>query len=160
MLAGISILVASPPAQAIQPKDASYFCVTEMAGGLVFDETLKRWRGASLRTDDKFILKLKFLGMKMGKDFVGKDEMVLSFNVSVTPSGSNSPSECRSRADWGDVIEVRANNYLLCNAVLSDYTINFANNRFLSNYMSGYVDGANDNKNTPAVTGGTCTKIN
>ena len=43
-----------------------------------------------------------------------------------------------------------------CLGVRHDYRFNLENNRFL---LFGYFDGADNNENTPAVTGGTCTKI-
>ncbi|MET4242744.1 hypothetical protein [Bradyrhizobium sp. RT10b] len=146
-------------AQAVEAKNATYYCAVEMAGGLFYDENLKRWRSGTLRTDDRFVLKLKYLTTRMGKDLVNRDEVVLTFNVAIVEGGSNTDAECRAR-DWSEVVEVRPNNYIFCNAVLSDYVINLSNNRFLRNYMSGYVDGVENNKNTPAVSGGTCTRIN
>lgn len=155
------LLLAFPTknAQALEAKNATYYCVVEMAGGLYYDESSKRWRSGTFHTDDKFVLKLKYLRTQMGKDFVNRDEAIQTFNVAIVEGGSNTDAECRSR-DWSEVVEVRPNNYIVCNAVLSDYIINLSNNRFLRNYMSGYVDGADNNKNTPAISGGTCTKIN
>jgi hypothetical protein len=39
------------------------------------------------------------------------------------------------------------------------YQFNLMNNRFTSYYLQGYVDGVDNNNNAPAVSGGTCTKI-
>ncbi|WP_426609501.1 hypothetical protein [Bradyrhizobium sp. McL0616] len=146
-------------AQAVEAKNATYYCVVEMAGGLFYDENSKRWRSGTFRTDEKFVLKLKYLRTQVGKDLMNRDEAVQTFNVAIVEGGSNTDAECRAR-DWSEVVEVRPNNYIVCNAVLSDYIINLSNNRFLRNYMCGYVDGVESNKNTPAVSGGTCTKIN
>jgi hypothetical protein len=32
--------------------------------------------------------------------------------------------------------------------------------RFLSSYMIGYLDGMDDNSNTPSIDAGICVKIN
>ena len=38
--------------------------------------------------------------------------------------------------------------------------VSLENGRFLQTYSSGYVDGANNNDNTPHVEIGTCSKLN
>jgi hypothetical protein len=45
-------------------------------------------------------------------------------------------------------------------ASMSEYTINLVTNRFFAAYLQGYIDGKENNDNTPAVLAGTCTKIN
>ena len=42
---------------------------------------------------------------------------------------------------------------------LPSYQFNLTNNRFLSIYDFGYIDGRDNNDETPSVSGGTCTKI-
>ncbi|TXH32083.1 MAG: hypothetical protein E6Q98_25865 [Rhodospirillaceae bacterium] len=103
------------PAAAVEPKDTSYFCVVEIAGGLMYDDTQKRWRGGALRTDEKFVLKLKYLNSQMKKNFINKDELILSFNVSITQSGTSTPRDCYSR-DWTPIVEIGPGNHIFCNA--------------------------------------------
>jgi hypothetical protein len=40
-----------------------------------------------------------------------------------------------------------------------DYQFNLRTNRFLGAYLEGYVDGKDNNDDTPFVSGGTCSKI-
>jgi hypothetical protein len=47
---------------------------------------------------------------------------------------------------------------LNCATALFEYKFNLKNNRFLRAYLVGYVNGMNENSNTPYVSGGTCIK--
>jgi hypothetical protein len=46
-----------------------------------------------------------------------------------------------------------------CSASLKDYVFNLKQGRFLAVYAVGYVNGFDNNDNTPAIDGGRCTKI-
>ena len=41
---------------------------------------------------------------------------------------------------------------------LFEYKFNLKNNRFLRAYLAGYVNGMNENSDTPYVSDGTCIK--
>jgi hypothetical protein len=48
--------------------------------------------------------------------------------------------------------------FLECSRIgLIDYKFNFVNHRFIEIYKGGYINGANDNNDTPKVSGGDCT---
>ncbi len=160
VLAGlVSISVHS--AQAVEPKDASFFCVAEAAGGLFFNAGQKRWVGAVFKANEKFILRLKFIDVKVGTGKFDKDELYANFEVFLTPSGSNFESKCTPLGDR-DKATVAISTYggFACNANIQEYVFNLNSNRYLNLYYSGYTDGADNNENTPSVTGGVCTKIN
>jgi hypothetical protein len=59
-------LCCSSAADAIQPKDASYFCVAEIAGGIAYNELAKKWVGAVFKATQKMVLRLKFVDTQKG----------------------------------------------------------------------------------------------
>ena len=145
---------------AMAPKDASYFCTVELAGGLAFNQNLKKWESAKFRPERKFVLKLKYLTTRTQKDFLGKDETVTDFNVTLTAAGSNSSEPCLKTGDeWSETVPISQYDFIACTAGLSEHYFNLKSNRFLTSYMLGYIDGKDNDDNTPVVSGGTCTKI-
>jgi hypothetical protein len=107
------------------------------------------------RPESKFVLRLKYI-----KSWVKDDENVDDYSVTITRLGSTYNAECLdfSQSQHG-VVSDRKYTYLRCRANESDYTFNLKNSRFLSVYPNGYVEGEDNNDNTPHVSGGTCTKI-
>ena len=156
-----AILIACVPfsaASAQLGKDASYFCVAEFAGGLIYDEGMKKWKSGALRIEEKFVLRLKHLRTRVQKSYTGEDEPVHDYDVTVTPAGSNAPFPCVSYGQRH--VAVRLLSSVWCDGLdLQVYKFNLITNRFLSSYLVGYVDGDHNKQNTPSVTGGTCTKI-
>jgi hypothetical protein len=150
----------STVSDAMAAKDASYFCTVEFSGGIAFNERFKKWESTTFRPEGKFVLKLKYLKVRTQKDFLGKDETVTDFNVTLTQAGSNLPSPCLSTGDeWSSIVPVSQYDYFSCYADLSEHYFNLRTNRFLASYMVGFIDGKENNENTPSVSGGTCTKI-
>src|SRR5215467_6222229 len=72
-------------------KDASYFCIAEFAGGLAYDERMKKWKGTAIRIEQKFVLRLKHLRTQPKSAF---SETVYDYNVSVTGAGTNLARMC------------------------------------------------------------------
>jgi hypothetical protein len=149
------------PLYAQMPAEQTYFCIAEMAGGLSYSTTEKRWRGATFKANEKFVLKLKLNRTRVQKDFLGKDETVGDYSVTVTESGKNVSQPCYGKRAPHPK-EVTLDEYMIvnCSHNLTDYRFNLKTNRFMGVYFIGYVDGADNNENTPAITGGTCTRIN
>jgi hypothetical protein len=160
MLAALCVPLGCSSATAeVAQKDAAFFCVAEIAGGISYDEFSKKWHGAVFQTTEKFVLRLKFAGTQKGVLSYDKDTIYNSFSITVTESGSNYATPCNESG--ADKSTVRIGNYpgFTCFAGYSEYTVNVANNRYLKVYDIGYTDGKDNNDNTPAVSGGTCTKI-
>jgi hypothetical protein len=65
---------------------------------------------------------------------------------------------CRS---WGRDVAVMFSGFpsVACSGARENYIFNFQNNRFLQGFMHGYVNGKDDNRNMPSMSGGTCTRI-
>jgi len=156
-----AILIACVPlstANAQLVKDASYFCVAEVVGGLAYDAGMKKWIATSFRAEKKFVLRLKFLTNRVEKSVFNQDETVYDYNVTITEAGSNFAGPCLGRGQKH--VTVRPLGWLLCHgADLHEYRFDLDTNRFLAAYLHGYIDGKDNNNNTPAVLGGTCTKI-
>jgi hypothetical protein len=140
-----------------QSKDAAYYCVAEFAGGLAYDAGTKKWQGASFRTDNKFVMRMKYVGSRgQGSGLTGS---LTEYMVTITQAGDSYAAPCTDDGSYEAKSVLSSNTWVFCNSSLADYKFNLKANRFLSVYALGYVDGTDNNDNTPAMTGGTCTKI-
>jgi hypothetical protein len=102
-------------------------------------------------TDDRFVLRLKFLQSR-----TEKDQQVHDYKVTIIKSGTSSALACES---VGDSVAV-TNERVECTSTMTNYQCNLENNRFLGSYPHGYVDGIDNNEDTPPhVSGGKCMKI-
>jgi hypothetical protein len=139
-------------------KDASYFCASEASAGLSYNPTLKRWDGAVFRPSVKFIAKMKFIKSGIAPHSLGGDKSADQYSMTVTTSGSDLSLPCTDAA-WGDPRNVWVEDgHFQCEA-LERYIINLNTHRFLNSYEIGYVNGVDNNENNPAMSVGTCTKI-
>jgi hypothetical protein len=143
-------------------QDTTYVCSSEIEAGMIYDSSLKEWRGARLKQKQKFVLKLKFVRAQQNGP-----EQIDVYNVSIRPDGDDLPTAltncfAEKYGQPGDPLEVQAYaayGSLTCSTLFRTYKFNMKNNRFLSAYIEGYVDG-DTNDNTPAFAAGRCTKIN
>jgi hypothetical protein len=157
-----AILIASvSPAIAQLGKDASYFCITEFAGGAVYSGITKKWEGTTFRAGNrKFVLRLKFLRTYTGQS-------AYEYNVTVTEAGSNDVLQCYGDNSATVTVFAPSNELKCAVAPRIPLRFNLRNNRFLAAYLIGYVDGEDTNEGTvafrtwgtPTIFGGTCTKI-
>jgi hypothetical protein len=136
----------STGAVGFEPKDASYFCTAEISAGLAYNKLSKKWNSATFQADEKFVLRMKYLQSS-------------DFKVTITPAGSNDALPCVKLGSGA----VQVNDYDLfrCTTLISEYLFSLRTNRFLVFYGGEYVPELpeNNSPDTPAVTGGTCTKI-
>jgi hypothetical protein len=136
-------------------RDSSYFCAEDFVGGLSYDVSQKKWGTAKFRPEAKFVLRLKYI-----RSWIKDDENVDDYNVIITHLGSTYNAECLDFSQsQHEVVSDRKYTNLRCRANESDYIFNLKNSRFLSVYPVGYVEGEDNNDNTPHVSGGTCTKM-
>jgi hypothetical protein len=163
-----SMLLAAlflPIAYAQESKDASYFCTREMAAGLAYNNSLKRWEGVQLPSEgsfSKFVLRMRFLKERVQKNILDELEDVSDYEVTITEAGSNSGFPCRSGGvgfATKIVTVVDDEGELDCSARTYSFKFNLENRRFISVFLHGYVDGAESNENTPMMSGGICTEI-
>ena len=135
-------------------KDASYFCIAEFAGGLAYDERMKKWKGTAFRKEQKFVLRLKHLRTQAKSAFT---EAVYDYNVTITEVGTNLARMCKAYPN--PQVTVPEFAWLVCDVGLREYRFNLKTNRFLSVYLVGYADGIDNDNNAPSIVGGTCTEI-
>jgi hypothetical protein len=145
-------------------EDASYFCTRQMAAGLAYNSSLKKWEGVVLPSEgsfSKFTLRMKFLGDRVQRNILNENEEVMDYEVTITEAETNNAFSCRSVGTGihSKIVIVGEDDIVVCSARNYNYILNRENNRFVSVYLHGYVDGIDSNENTPMVSGGTCTKI-
>jgi hypothetical protein len=153
---GLLCLIVASPAFA-QSKDVAYYCVSDAAGGLWYNEKTKKWEGASFRAEQKFVLKMNFVRAGVRKEMI--EEQVTDYNIMVTASGKDTSLPCTRNYPNETVTVADQYRSFSCTTVAHDYVFNLRTNRFLSIYPHGYVGGKDSNVDTPAIEGGTCTKI-
>jgi len=165
-VAALAVCLLAPltSAQAQFVKNGAYFCTSEVAGGIKYDEQTKKWRGQALRSDEKFVVRLRFIRTRM-ENISGLDRLVQHYDVTITMAGTNNALPCVSEGML--YVRMRDNEWLKCHIPLArpfdpyftDYIINLKTNRFLWTYLTGFVEGRDAPGDTPAVGAGTCTKI-
>jgi hypothetical protein len=79
------------------------------------------------------------------------------YRVSITDQGESISFPCFGAN--GTNPKIGESNFLDCNRLGEQYQFNFKNNRFLKAYLFGYLDGRDNNENTPSISGGICTQI-
>lgn len=154
------LLLSSPllAAPAFDHLAGSYFCVEEGGGGLTYDGQLKKWIGTIFRVDNKFILTLTFQSTK--DDPAYPNSIGTAYETTITPSGSSEPQLCWEPSTFVSPTVYKNPALLLnCSTLFIDYRFSFLSNRYLRVYDSGFIDGKDNNDNTPGIFGGTCTKI-
>lgn len=78
--------------------------------------------------------------------------------MKITEEGQNYATPCLNGSN-GEITVVNKYGFLVCDWSVSHFIFNVNNNRFLEGYLVGYVSDQDSNSDAPAVSGGTCTKI-
>jgi len=154
-------LVAAMPSMAFSfgRRDGAYYCTVKFAGGIAYNDALKRWEGSTFKPGRNFVMKLSFRETTKYSSpstlFEYRDE----YDVTITEEGDTITSSCLGLDGKPPFINRFA--ILRCNTAdgIEEYKINFDNNRFIRIYTAGYTDGAENNNDNPAIAGGLCTKI-
>lgn len=137
-------------AAAQELKTEAYACKVEFTGGLAYDANSKSWRSTTFQPKGKFVFRLK--SVKPEKI----DLHAVDYEATVTEAGKNREVSCVRGKD--KTTNADQDGTVSCATALFDYKFNLKNNRFLRAYLAGYVNGLNENSDTPGVSGGTCTK--
>ncbi|MGY4501085.1 hypothetical protein ACVWYH_005016 [Bradyrhizobium sp. GM24.11] len=107
------------------------------------------------------MLKFQYMSSRKDRIYSGADESsVHEFKVTLTEAGSSKNTPCSNARDYKLPVSVWADGWAVCSAAFTEYRFNPTNNRYLAAYLVGYVDGADNNEDTPSITVGVCTKIN
>ena len=143
------------PAASQEIKEAQYFCVVEMAGGLSYFKDRKKWGGTIFQPEGKFVLHVSRVETRK-EGALG----VQTYTMNLTDAGQENKSPCYSiSGTLNELVEVHTTRYMLCDRSLTQYRFNLITNRFTAFYYPGFINGQDNDDNTPVVKGGTCTKI-
>ena len=145
-LAALGAVLVPFNARALENKDHTFFCTTDASGGISYNTLAKRWEGTRFKADGKFLLKMKYLQSHTDKGKYFETD-ISDYMVSITPAGEKHDQQCNYfyfYAHTENKSVAVMNGGFRCDAVLTDYV---------------YVDGKDNNENTPAVSAGTCTTI-
>jgi hypothetical protein len=142
----VTVIVTASFAQ--QSNEGAYSCAAESSGGIAYNEQTKRWEGTSFRPLSKFILKLKYVRTATNGD---------EYAVTVTPDGRNDLLPCISSQT--QLVQIDQFDYLVCRTEFFNYKFNLKAGRFVEAYLMGYVNGRDNNDDTPLLSGGVCRKL-
>jgi hypothetical protein len=144
----------------------SYFCTSEAVGGVHFDEVINKWTSTNFEPSAQHIVKIE--PQSLFKDNIF-DEMRTVYTISISAHGKESTSNaysdyCYTRNDdlrkanpqWNFIYDLGGFN---CMVVGGEWSMSLKSMRYLNTYTWGYVDGVDNNDNTPTVEIGKCTKI-
>ena len=153
----LSLALAMPSmALGLERSDGTYYCAVKFVGGLAYNSARKQWEGALFSPSGNFVVKLSFRESK--KKSIGSFTFDLDeYDVTITDERENSVADNCLHDKKPPTNEEKFG--LHCNTVINDYKFNFDNHRFMKIYTEGYVDGVDGNNDTPAISGGLCTKI-
>ena len=158
-------LVLAMPSMALsaEKRDGTYYCTVKFVGGVAYNNVRRQWEGASFEPTGNFVMKLSFRETRkiairnLPQD---RDE----YDVTITDEGMPLAKTC-SETDGKPSYLVDPPRFLdeetgllKCDDGLTFYRFNLDNKRFIKIYKPGYVDGK-DGGDTPAISGGLCTKI-
>ena len=110
-----------------------YWCISEAAGGVSFERTQKKWQGTTFKNNNDKVLIIKKNNRWIMKKF-----------------DSTYETDCTQPNEYG---------IMSCNKILGEFNFNTKNRRYISTYIAGYIDGVDNNDNTPFIEIGICTKI-
>ena len=146
-----------PTAFGWQKREGAYYCTVKFAGGLEYNNALKQWQGAVLKLSRNFVMKLTFhQTLKVqthDRDEYdkGQTESRDEYDVTITEEGDG-PVSCLENGEKLPSINKYA--FLECSRMgLIEYKFNFINHRFIEIYKGGYINGADDNNDTPQGIG-------
>ena len=134
-------------------RDGGYYCTVKFVGGISYNDMLGQWQGAVFKPSGNFVMKLSFRETikVFGVDFD-------TYDVFITDEGTSQAIYC---VDDGKPPSIDETGAFSCSTLhgIYVYKFNFGNHRFIRIYTAGYTNGADNNKDTPSIAGGLCTKI-
>jgi hypothetical protein len=171
----VPFLLLSSTAYSQQPKNASYDCVMEWAGGGKYNSVTKLWEGTGFDANSmepQFTLRVTYLGRDATKSAMPAPFQIDDYyNITITTARWGMPIEC-SKDGSNNVYVIRnvsdGSIAFECTSWSNvgilrpyQYHFNLRSNRFLRIYAGRYLPG-NDNRegsDPPYIAGGTCTKV-
>jgi hypothetical protein len=115
----------------------SYICVADSATGFAFNKTSKKWKSTFFTTENKYIIsKSKKAKYQWSVKEVGESYIY---------------SSCKNDFNSG--------GYIFCIGIGNTFTMNKNTFRFIMTYRLGYLDGIDNDDNTPHIEIGKCSPI-
>jgi hypothetical protein len=163
-------LVLAMPSMALSADrgDGTYYCTVKFVGGIAYNKARKEWQAATFKPSRNFVIKLSFRETTK-LQIAGLTQEYDEYDVAVTADGKSSATPCLgfdgkppSLTNDPPFYMPDQTKVLTCglqSGTLSQYEFNVVNHRFLEIYTAGYVDGGDDNSDTPAISGGLCSKV-
>lgn len=142
----------------------SYFCTADAAGGVSYNDGTKKWEGTIFRVEDRYILTVKLFGEVEQEYQTDKKTYFVTFSEHGNEAvgvleGSCYTNNNKLREINPLISYITENGDLSCKLMGGDLDVNLVNGRFLKSYNWGYVDGVDNNSNTPHIEIGKCSRI-
>ncbi|TIU80480.1 MAG: hypothetical protein E5W13_03095 [Mesorhizobium sp.] len=142
----------------------SYLCVGSASGGIKFEAASKKWVPATFNvSDSKFVVAVRSGSIKEIPVF-GMRVQAMQYQISIRPFGSDGRGcGVSSRMLELDIepprLSIFPSGRVQCSSSLEDYDFNFGDLRYLRVYPVGFIDGQDNDRNTPNIEIGTCSRI-
>ena len=122
-----------------------YICIAEQTTGFWWNATTKAWEQAKFKGGDKWLI----------EELVPTKVLSRTFNYQVKKFGQDVAQHLCERPLIGNERVTR----IMCGGLPYGLMMDTKTLRYQEFYSHGYVDGGDSTANTPAVTIGTCTKL-
>jgi hypothetical protein len=145
--------------------EGTYFCTADAVGGVRYNEVAGDWVGYEFGAGSRYILNIRN-NSEILDEFNGEMRMTYFIEFLEHGAGSNIlANSCSTKSNQLRSINPLASfisdsGYFSCNLTGGDLTVDLGTLRFLKSYTWGYVDGVDDNRNTPFIMVGTCSRVN
>ena len=153
-----SLVGCAAVAEPEQDFSGAYFCTAEAAGGVRFNDSTERWQGTRFTADTKRIITIE----RGGKVLDVVPESLDYYYVTYKYHGEDIDLGCVDVSDtlseFPQLIHIN-DGEISCKTYGGWLEVNLRNGRFLQTSTAGYTDGIDNNRNTPAVVIGTCSRI-
>lgn len=147
------------------PFEGSYFCVADAAGGVSFDDALNKWDSTRFKTGERYVVNVA--RHSKTENWLGELRTVYTVQVHNHGSGESDAllGNCRTNNptlhSYNPITHfISEAGELSCRRLGGDWMMNLKNGRFMNTYVWGYLDGIDNNSNTPNIEIGTCSRIN
>jgi len=124
-----------------EKEQKNYLCIAETSGNIAFNDDTGKWEGSNSEAGNKFLLKIN-------------DKEYLSFAATVTNFGQKKPMFICLKGDEHTYAKSQ-----ICKGFYGRFVYSLETLRFLRSYLAGYIDGKDNNNNTPYIQIGTCSPL-
>jgi hypothetical protein len=143
----------------------TYFCTADAVGGVRYNEFTGDWVGGEFTAGNIYILNIRN-NREIIDEFNGKLRMTYFIEFSEQGAGSDIlANSCNTKSNQLRSINPLASfisdsGHFSCDLIGGDLAVDLGTLRFLKSYTWGYVDGVDNNRNTPLIMVGTCSRVN